>query len=337
MKDIRKISIIGAGTWGTALSMMASASGKEVVLWTPDEEQSADLASTRRNRMLKNATELLAANIYPTSDLSRALDAELMLVVVPSVAMRSVAELLNKSGLSDSTVLVSCTKGIEQKTHKRMTQILEECLPNHKIGALSGPNHAEDVCMGLPSATLVGFDEPEYADWVQHVFKNDKNNVRVYTSNDVTSMELGGTIKNVFAIGAGLCTGLKLGDNALAALVTRGLAEMTRIGVEYGGKAETFMGLSGVGDLVVTCYSSHSRNQRVGISLAQGYTLEQTLASVKTVAEGVPNTLSTYEMSRKAGVRTPLIDAVYAVLYEGKAPLEALVELMSRDPRPEND
>jgi glycerol-3-phosphate dehydrogenase (NAD(P)+) len=148
---------------------------------------------------------------------------------------------------------------------------------------------------------------------------------------------LGGTIKNVFAIGAGLCAGLKLGDNALAALVTRGLAEMTRLGVAYGGNRETFMGLSGMGDLVVTCYSMHSRNQRVGQSLAQGKTLKETLDSLGMVAEGVPNTLSVYQMARKAGVRTPLIDAVYSVLYEEKSPLVALNELMARDPRPEHD
>lgn len=335
MKDVRKISIIGAGTWGTALSMVAGASGKEVVLWTPVVEQAEELALTRRNRILGDCCQPLADNIHPVSDLDLTLDADLMLVVVPSVAMRSVAERLRDSGIPDSTVLVSCTKGIEIGTHKRMTEVLQEYLPKNKIGALSGPNHAEDVCLGLPSATLVGFDEPEYADWVQRMVST--RSFRVYTSNDATSMQLGGTIKNVFAIGAGLCAGLKLGDNALAALVTRGLAEMTRIGVEYGGKPETFMGLSGVGDLVVTCYSTHSRNQRVGMSLAEGNSLQQTLDAVNMVAEGVPNTLSAYEMAREAGVRTPLIDAIYAVLYESKPPLEALSELMSRDPRPEND
>lgn len=335
MKDARKISIIGAGTWGTALSMVAGASGKEVVLWTPVAEQAEELATTRRNKILGDCCQPLAENIHPTSDLAQAMDSELMLVVVPSVAMRSVAQRLKDAGISDSTVLVSCTKGIENGTHKRMTEILQEYLPENKIGALSGPNHAEDVCLGLPSATLVGFDDYQYADWVQKTISTRK--FRVYTSADVAGMQLGGTIKNVFAIGAGLCSGLHLGDNALAALVTRGLAEMTRIGVEYGGKAETFMGMSGVGDLVVTCYSSHSRNQRVGMSLGEGNSLQQALDAIHMVAEGVPNTLSAYEMARETGVRTPLIDAVYSVLYESKPPLDALSELMSRDPRSEND
>jgi glycerol-3-phosphate dehydrogenase (NAD(P)+) len=277
----------------------------------------------------------LADNIFPTSDFNRVLDADLMLVVVPSVAMRSVAMRMRDAGISPETVIVSCSKGIEQESNLRMTQILREILPNNTVGALSGPNHAEDICLGLPSATLVGFDQVEYADWVQHALSTCK--FRVYTSTDVPSMELGGTIKNVFAIGAGLCAGLKLGDNALAALVTRGLAEMTRLGVAYGGNRETFMGLSGMGDLVVTCYSMHSRNQRVGQSLAQGKTLKETLDSLGMVAEGVPNTLSVYQMARKAGVRTPLIDAVYSVLYEEKSPLVALNELMARDPRPEHD
>lgn len=335
MKELSKIAIIGAGSWGTALSMVAAESGREVVLWTLDSLQAEHLASTRRNPLLLEAAPPLADNIVPTSNLSLALDADLMLIVVPSVAMRSVAGRLKDAGLSRKTILVSCTKGIEQGTHCRMTRILKEFLPGNKIGALSGPNHAEDICMGLPSATLIGFEEQEYADIAQHALATGK--FRVYTSNDVTSMELGGTIKNVFAIGAGLCAGLKLGDNALAALVTRGLAEMTRIGSLFGGSKETFMGLSGMGDLVVTCYSPHSRNQRVGQSLAQGISLQQTLDSVKMVAEGVPNTLSVYEMAREVGARTPLIDAVYSVLYEGKQPLAALNELMNRDPRPEHD
>ncbi len=335
MKELHKIAIIGAGSWGTALSMVAAESGREVVLWTLDQAQAEHLAETRRNPLLLEAAPLLADNIIPTSDMSLVLDADLLLIVVPSVAMRSVAVRLQEAGLREDAILVSCTKGIEQGTHCRMTQILKEYLPKNRIGALSGPNHAEDICMGLPSATLIGFEEQEYADCVQRALATSK--FRVYTSNDVTSMELGGTIKNVFAIGAGLCAGLKLGDNALAALVTRGLAEMTRIGSLYGGNKETFMGLSGMGDLVVTCYSPHSRNQRVGQSLAQGVSLQQTLDSVKMVAEGVPNTRSVYEMAREVGARTPLIDAVYSVLYEDKAPLAALNELMNRDPRPEHD
>ena len=232
-------------------------------------------------------------------------------------------------------VIVSCTKGIEQGTHKRMTEILQEYLPSNPIGVLSGPNHAEDICLGLPSASLIGFEDPKYADWVQQIFAS--KTFRVYSATDIIGMQLGGTIKNVFAIGAGLCEGLNLGDNAQAALLTRGLAEMTRIGVASGGRRETFMGLSGVGDLIVTCYSRHSRNQTVGRRLAEGKSLQEILDTLGMVAEGVPNTLSVYEIARKLEVRTPLIDAVYSVLYESKPPMEALAELMTRDPRPELD
>ena len=265
----------------------------------------------------------------------QALAPELIVVVVPSVAMRSVAQRLRGLPVRPDAVIVSCTKGIEQGSHKRMTEILQEYLPSNPIGVLSGPNHAEDICLGLPSASLIGFEDPKYADWVQQIFAS--KTFRVYSATDIIGMQLGGTIKNVFAIGAGLCEGLNLGDNAQAALLTRGLAEMTRIGVASGGRRETFMGLSGVGDLIVTCYSRHSRNQTVGRRLAEGKSLQEILDALGMVAEGVPNTLSVYEIARKLGVRTPLIDAVYSVLYESKPPMEALVELMTRDPRPELD
>lgn len=332
---LNKIAVIGAGSWGTALAMVLANRECEIILWTPVEAQARQLAESRKSPILCKEAGPLAANIHPTCDLNLVRDADLVVVVVPSVAMRSVAGQLRDLNLSPETVIVSCSKGIEQGTHKRMTEILQEYLPHNPIGVLSGPNHAEDICMGLPSASLIGFEEPQYADWGQQVFSS--KTFRVYSATDIVGMQLGGTIKNVFAIGAGLCEGLKLGDNAQAALITRGLAEMTRIGVASGGRRETFMGLSGVGDLMVTCYSRHSRNQTVGRRLSEGQSLKSILSSLGMVAEGVPNTLSVYEIARKLNVRTPLIDAVYSVLYESKSPMEALVELMSRDPRPELD
>lgn len=335
MNQLHKIAVIGAGSWGTALSMVLAAQECEVVLWTPDEKQAEQLAETRHSPILSKGAAPLASNIHPTCDLNQVKDAELVVVVVPSVAMRSVAQKLRDLPILSDAVVVSCTKGIEQGSHKRMTEILQEYLPSNPIGVLSGPNHAEDICLGLPSASLIGFEDPKYADWVQKLFTS--KTFRVYSATDIIGMQLGGTIKNVFAIGAGLCEGLNLGDNAQAALLTRGLAEMTRIGVACGGHKETFMGLSGVGDLIVTCYSRHSRNQTVGRRLAEGKSLQEVLDSLGMVAEGVPNTLSVYEIARKLGVRTPLIDAVYAVLYESKPPMKALAELMARDPRPELD
>ena len=320
MNRLHKIAVIGAGSWGTALSMVLATRECEVVLWTPEEAQARQLAETRRSPVLSKTALPLAPNIHPTCDLDQVRDAGLIVVVVPSVAMRSVAQQLRSLPVLPDAVIVSCTKGIEQGTHKRMTEILQEYLPSNPIGVLSGPNHAED---------------PKYADWAQQIFAS--KTFRVYSATDIIGMQLGGTIKNVFAIGAGLCEGLNLGDNAQAALLTRGLAEMTRIGVASGGRRETFMGLSGVGDLIVTCYSRHSRNQTVGRRLAEGKSLQEILDTLGMVAEGVPNTLSVYEIARKLDVRTPLIDAVYSVLYESKPPMEALAELMTRDPRPESD
>ncbi|MDO4410534.1 MAG: NAD(P)H-dependent glycerol-3-phosphate dehydrogenase [Akkermansia sp.] len=335
MKDIERIAVIGAGSWGTALAMVLAHKACPVYLWTPVEAQAKVLAETRRNPILSDEASPLADNIIPTCDIELVKDADLFVVVVPSVAMRSVAQRLNDLGIRKDAVIVSCTKGIEQGSHKRMSEILQEYLPENPIGVLSGPNHAEDICMGLPSASLIGFEDASYADWAQQVFSTPT--FRVYSATDIIGMQLGGTIKNVFAIGAGLCEGLNLGDNAQAAMLTRGLAEMTRIGVAAGGKRETFMGLSGVGDLIVTCYSHNSRNQTVGRRLASGQSLQEILDSLGMVAEGVPNTLSVYEIARELDIRTPLIDAVYAVLYESKSAKDALVELMSRDPRPEQD
>ena len=307
MNRLHKIAVIGAGSWGTALSMVLATRECEVVLWTPEEAQARQLAETRRSPVLSKTALPLAPNIHPTCDLGQVKDAELIVVVVPSVAMRSVAQRLRSLPVQPDAVIVSCTKGIEQGTHKRMTEILQEYLPSNPIGVLSGPNHAEDICLGLPSASLIGFEDPKYADWVQQIFAS--KTFRVYSATDIIGMQLGGTIKNVFAIGAGLCEGLNLGDNAQAALLTRGLAEMTR----------------------------HSRNQTVGRRLAEGKSLQEILDTLGMVAEGVPNTLSVYEIARKLEVRTPLIDAVYSVLYESKPPMEALAELMTRDPRPELD
>lgn len=327
MITLRKTAVIGAGSWGSVLALAASFSGDEVVLWTRSVEQARTLAETRMGMHAACPDHLLPDNVRVTADLRETLDANLVLVVVPSVAMRSVAAMLRDAGLSEKSVVLSCTKGIEKDSLLRMSEILREYLPN-TVGVLSGPNHAEDICLGLPSATLVGFEEEEISAAVQRRLASPS--FRIYSSSDLVGMELGGSIKNVFAIGAGICDGLGLGDNAKAAMVTRGLAEMTRIGLAYGGKAETFMGLSGMGDLIVTCYSKHSRNLQVGRLVAEGKSVEEAVASLGMVAEGVPNTLSIYQMSRKANARTPIVDVIYGILYEGKYPLCGLQELMDR-------
>ena len=233
-------------------------------------------------------------------------------------------------------VLLSCTKGIDLETGETdVGDSWRGLFPNHALAALSGPNHSEEIAQRLPSAAVVGAADQDVAVRLQAVFTLPW--FRCYTSDDITGVEWAGAMKNPYAIAAGIARGLNLGDNAIAALVTRALAEMVRLGVKMGGRTETFYGLSGVGDLVATCYSEHSRNNRVGKLLGQGKSLDEITASTRMIAEGVPNTESLWRCARKIDASTPLLDEVYAVLYEGKSPRSALRELLGRDPRPETD
>ncbi|MBP3500563.1 MAG: NAD(P)-dependent glycerol-3-phosphate dehydrogenase [Akkermansia sp.] len=328
-----KTAVIGAGAWGTALAFTAAQDGSEVVLWTYKEEEAATIRETRMSLIPVKGARPLPENVKVTSDWADVAGAQLVIVVVPSVVMRSVAQSLADVGLAEDAVIVTCSKGIEKDSHLLMSEIISSYV-KFPVGSLSGPNHAEDIVQGLPSLTLVGFDDIEIAKAVQK--RLSTGFLRIYASSDVVGMQIGGAIKNVFALASGICAGLGLGDNARAALSTRGLAEMTRLGMARGGRMETFMGLSGMGDLVVTCYSDHSRNLTAGRMLAKGMPLDECLKQIGQVVEGVPNTLSTYQMARSLGVRTPIVDAMYDILYNGKHPSEALQELMVRDLREEN-
>ncbi len=334
-RTFNKTAIIGAGAWGTALAYTAAVAQPEgeVVLWTYKEEEASTIRETRMSLVPIDGARPLPENVKVTSDWADVAGSQLVIVVVPSVVMRSVATSLSNVGLAEDAVIVSCSKGIEKDTHLLMSEILSANLP-YPVGALSGPNHAEDIVQGLPSLTLIGFEDISIAKAVQK--RMSTGFLRIYTSSDVVGMQIGGAIKNVFALASGICAGLGLGDNARAALSTRGLGEMTRLGMARGGRMETFMGLSGMGDLVVTCYSDHSRNLTAGRLLAKGMPLDECLKQIGQVVEGVPNTLSTYQMSRSLGVRTPIVDAMYDILYNGKHPSEALKELMVRDLREEN-
>jgi glycerol-3-phosphate dehydrogenase (NAD(P)+) len=249
------------------------------------------------------------------------------------VGIRSEAEKLAQIGLSPKTPLLSCAKGIERKTGERMSEILQDVFPQNPIGILSGPNHAEEIANDLVTCAVVTSKHEDLSIALQDLFTLP--HFRSYTSSDVAGVELGGAVKNVYAIAAGMAHGLGLGDNAVAALVTRALSEMTRLGMALGGRPETFSGLSGVGDLIVTCFSEHSRNHRVGLAIGKGQSLEQAVSSLGMVAEGVPNTLSIFEASQKLGVRTPIIDAVYGILYQNTPAADAMRRLLERDPRPE--
>lgn len=331
---IEKAAVLGAGSWGTALSLALADRGLEVTTYGNEPEVAEDLNSNHRNSKYLPDVDL-PINIVGSVDIADVIDKPLILMVVPSQVARIVLKDVAAAGIPESTLLLTCTKGIDPSTGKLMHQLIEEIFPNNPIAVLSGPSHAEEVANRMATAAVIGCADVAVAERVQEVFTLPW--FRTYTSDDVVGIELGSTVKNVFAIAAGIIDGLGLGDNTKAAMVTRGLAEMTRLGTAVGGKPETFRGLSGIGDLIVTCYSVHSRNNRFGRLLGEGKTLDEAIATVTQVAEGVPNAKNAFEMARKLNVRTPLIDEVYAVLFEKKSTTEALESLLNRDLRAEDE
>lgn len=333
MSTFKHPIVLGAGSWGTALAMVLAAKGP-VKLWGYLQEHVEELQKSRVNTPYLPDLRL-RDEITVTHDLKDARDADLIVFVTPSRAIRETCQKLASLRLPEGAVLVSCTKGIEADSGKCMTEVLSEYFPKNPVAVLSGPSHAEEVARGTPSAVVIGCENVEVGKKLQESFATD--GFRVYTEEDVKGIELGGAIKNVFAIAAGVCDGLGLGDNTKAALVTRALAEEVRLGVVLGGEPETFQGLSGIGDLIVTCFSRHSRNRGVGERIGRGESLEDITHSMKMIAEGVPNTLSLYQCAKKCDVYTPLLDEVYAMLYQNKPPITAMQDLMARDLKPERN
>lgn len=331
---ITKAAVLGAGSWGTALSIALADRGLDVVLYGNETSIRDEVNSAHRNSRYLPEIDL-SPRILASTEIADVADAPLILLVVPSQVARLVLGQLQATGIPASTILVTCTKGIDPGSGKLMHELLEEFFPDNPVAVLSGPSHAEEVAKRIPTLVTIGSSDPDIATQVQAVFTLPW--FRAYTSSDVVGIELGGVVKNVFAIAAGCIDGLGLGDNAKAAMVTRGLAEMTRLGVAMGAKEETFRGLSGIGDLIVTCYSVHSRNNRVGRMLGSGMSLDEAIAAMSQVAEGVPNAKNAHELARKLGVRTPIIDQAYEVLFHGKPPAAALRELLERETRPEAD
>ena len=327
-----KLTILGAGGWGTALAVLWANTTRNVLLWGNNPARVKQIGTTRENQSYLPGVRV-PDSIGLTNRLDDCADADLIVFVVPSTALRPIASRLRDVMLNRDAVLLSCTKGIEHGSGMRMSQILGEIFPAHPIGVLSGPNLAAEVSRGLPTATVLACSRPEYATKLQGHLGSPR--FRVYTGAELAGIELGGALKNIFAIAAGASEGLGLGDNSKAALVTRALAEMIRLGTAMGGHLSTFYGLSGAGDLVLTCYSKHSRNRTVGERLGRGESFEQITSSMQMVAEGIPTAKSAYECARKLKVETPIIDQVYALLYEGKAPMQALQELLARDQKAE--
>ncbi|MBV9492126.1 MAG: NAD(P)-dependent glycerol-3-phosphate dehydrogenase [Verrucomicrobia bacterium] len=330
-----RITCAGAGGWGTALALLACRNGHRVTLWCRRPELAAELSRSRLNEAYLPGVRLPAA-LRITPDLAEAVTrAEVVVWAVPSAGLREVATAVRAQGsLPATAVFVSAVKGIEPRTELRMSEVLKAVFPDHPVTVLSGPNHAEEVAQNIPAATVLA-GPAELSHQLQRTLAAGR--FRVYTSADLAGVELGGALKNVFALAAGMSDGLGFGDNSKAALVTRALAEMVRLGTALGGRRETFYGLSGLGDLTVTAFSRHSRNRRVGERLAQGEALAAVTASMRMVAEGITTTRAALELARRHGVDAPITQGVHAVLYEAEAVDRALQRLLERSLRSEEE
>lgn len=327
-----KIGVIGSGTWGTALAVLLTGNGHEVELWSAVPAEVEALTATRRHPNLGDTP--IPEKIRVTGDLEQAMkDKELLVLSVPSVYVRETAHRMAPF-LKEGQVITNVAKGIEDTTLKNLSEIIEEELPAARVTVLSGPSHAEEVSRGLPTTCVAGAHRRQDAELVQNLFMSPV--FRVYTSPDMLGIELGGALKNVIALAAGIADGLGCGDNTKAALITRGIAEITRLGTAMGGSLETFSGLTGIGDLIVTCASMHSRNRRAGILIGKGYTMDEAMKEVKMVVEGVYSARAARALSKKYQVSMPIVEQVNEVLFDGKPAKDALYDLMLRDRRAEN-
>lgn len=328
-----KIGVIGAGSWGIALAVLLHKNGHQVSVWSIIETE-IEMLSKEREHKDKLPGVLLPDDMEFTSNLSEAVkDKDVLVLAVPSPYVRSTGAML-KNLVKEGQIIINVAKGIEEKTLMTLSDIIEEEVPQAEVAVLSGPSHAEEVGRGIPTTIVVGAKEEKTAEYLQNIFMNDV--FRVYISPDILGIELGAALKNVVALAAGIADGLGYGDNTKAALITRGIMEIGRLGTAMGGKFETFCGLSGIGDLIVTCASMHSRNRRAGILLGQGKTMDEAMAEVKMVVEGVYSAKAAMGLAKKYHVALPIIEQVNAVLFENKSADEAVKDLMLRDKKIEN-
>ena len=325
-----KISVIGSGGWGIALTILLHKNGHNLTIWSFDKKEAEELKINRQNKT-KLPNILLPEDIKVTNNLKEAVDnKDILVLAVPSKAIRSVSKSL-KDIIKDNQIIVNVAKGLEEDTLKTMTDIIEEELKekNPQVAVLSGPSHAEEVGKGIPTTCVVSAHNKELTLHLQNIFMNPS--FRVYRSPDMIGVEIGGALKNVIALAAGIADGLNYGDNTKAALITRGIKEISSLGVAMGGEQSTFYGLTGLGDLIVTCASMHSRNRRAGILLGQGKTLDEAIKEVNMVVEGVYSAKSALMAAKKYNIEIPIIEQVNAVLFENKNAAEAVNELMIRD------
>ena len=326
-----KTAVIGSGAWGTALAIRLCKNGHDVTMWTHREEMVSKMAATRRNHRLPGAE--LPTSLKITNDFGCVSGCPMVVIACPSFPIRDICRNVAPH-LDEDAVMVTVTKGIEPGTQKRMSQVVAE--ETHRaVVVLTGPSHAEEVAQEVPTACLSACEDKDLAEFVQDAFMAD--NFRIYTSSDPVGAELGGALKNVIALCAGISDGLGCGDNTKAMLMTRGLTEMARLGVSLGASKETFAGLAGVGDLIVTCTSMHSRNRRAGILIGQGKTAKQAMEEVGAVVEGYYAAQSAWELCRKQGVEMPILQAAYHVLYHDIPAREAFSALLVRPRKAESE
>ncbi len=331
---MKKVCVIGAGSWGTALATVLSNNGHEVTIWSIDKRE-VEMLNEFHEQKDKLPEVILADSIEVTADLEAGIkDKDILVFAVPSPYVRSTAKMAAPY-VTEGQVIVNVAKGIEDSTLMTLVEIIEQEIPQAKVAVMSGPSHAEEVGKGIPTTVVAGSREKEVAYLIQDVFMNQV--FRVYASPDVIGIELGGSIKNVIALAAGIADGLGFGDNTKAALMTRGAAEMARLGIAMGGKYETFAGLSGIGDLIVTCTSKHSRNRSAGVLMGQGKTYQEAMDEVKMVVEGVYSAKATLALAKKYNIAMPIVEEVNKVLFEGASPRESVGSLLLREKTVEAD
>lgn len=329
-----KVCILGAGSWGTALGILLSSKQNDVYIWTRNAEIAERLTKSRRNEEYLPQVEL-NDNMYFSDDIGACIEgAKLVITATPSHTIRDIAKKAFPF-IKENQVVLNVSKGLEPDSLKRLSEVLAEELPQAEIAVMSGPSHAEEVAKFLPTTNVVASENPHATEFVQEAFMHPA--FRVYTNDDIVGVELGGALKNVIALGAGISAGLGCGDNALAALMTRGITEISRLGVKMGAKPETFSGLTGIGDLIVTCMSKHSRNRRAGVLIGQGVTLSEALEQVHMVVEGVTTCKAACKLAEKYGVSMPIAQCTYKVLFEDMPAYESVSELMGRAKRNETE
>ncbi len=322
---MKKISIIGSGSWGVALAIHLAKLGNQIKIWSFLEEERDLINNERKCKFLPNVT--IPEGIMCTTSYKEAIeDSEMILHVTPSKFTRDTVKQY-KEYVTNQPIII-CSKGFEQATLETLDEVIQEEMPQAKIGVLSGPSHAEEVSVAIPTLLVVASKHEDVLKLVQDTFMCE--NMRIYTSRDVKGVELGGALKNIIAFCAGVAAGLGLGDNTFAALITRGLAELSRLGVALGGEKDTLYGLSGLGDLIVTCLSEHSRNRKAGKLIGQGKTLEETKKEVGMTIESIDNILVAHELGKIHSIEMPIVEAVYGILYENIKPEEAVSMLMNR-------